>query len=39
LKQELMKEYMMEIVGARGIDAQENPADVVEDSRWEDSRI
>ena len=39
LKQELMKEYMMEIVGARSIDAQENPADMVEDNRWGDSRI
>ncbi len=39
IKQELMKEYMMEIVGARSIDAQENPADVVEDSRWSDARL
>lgn len=39
LKQELMKEYQFEIVGARGIDAQENPADVVEDSRWSDARL
>ena len=39
LKEQMMKEYSFEIAGARSIDAQENPADAVEDSRWADARL